>query len=134
MRLRKPVLLYSQNLQAGSCLAFVLNVRPNFVVRHVDSKIRYLAALKSDIAWEAAVILAFGDLERTSDLVTLAGRKAIPTMVLAYSNEFPSEAVASVSLPFGASNAEVIERLKLITVRKRGPKPGSRQAAVLEVA
>lgn len=127
MRRRRKILLYSENSHKGSCLAFTLNLQPQFAVQQIDSRIGYLALLDPD--WHAIAILADKDDEKTADLIKRAYRFRIPVMVINPTNDLNTNLQAHATLTNKATSYEIINYLLSISARKRGPRSGSTRSA-----
>jgi DNA-binding NtrC family response regulator len=124
MRPRKKVLIVGECEDRVSILAFALGL----TTYHVTTSSSAAAAL--DLMRERAFELLLVDLplagaERLCDFAAAIEVKTPSVLVGARSDFDNSEVVADARVVPQRDRAELLERIKIITARKRGPKKGS---------
>lgn len=130
-RPRKPVLLYCSNEQTMSVIRCVINnlsKAPYYTVHSattVDQAIQFIEDKNSGF-FDAAIIVhsSTRDAARRLDGY-LQANTDIPSIWLTESagnRELYQSSMADASFPFGAPVAAWLERLRILSVRKRGPK------------
>jgi hypothetical protein len=122
MRRRKKILLWSERDDEAGMLAFILNTQPWFAVTKCTAA-EFAGTLAAASGLSLVILLDNGNRELTATLASLAGN-ACPVLVIAKVKGEPIDIIdAAAVFPYGASNAELLERVRVMTARKCGPKP-----------
>jgi hypothetical protein len=139
MRPRRKILLWSQREEDAKLIAFALNTSLHVTTERCKTASSLILALRADLEGTDLIILAdSGDHDLTEAVAKQAHGTAlrVPILVLARLKEKSPLDVeaASLILPYGTSNADLFERVKVMTARKRGPRKANPPVAVAEVA
>lgn len=128
MRPPKKILLVGDNEERVSLLAYVLHIHHYCVVTAQSAS----EAEQLLVEASADLLLVLWPLDRASEF--LKGFKAIdrgvPVLVLAYKVSYDAALqtfwanVDGVLWRDHCSSAEILDRVKLMSARKRGPRPG----------
>ena len=124
MRPRKQILLWAEREDQAGRLAFVLNTQPHFAVTKAVTDAEFAKAVTRE--WDLVIVPTAVSPRRTANKAALAHRAAgSPVLILTWEKGTlaPQSPDAAIVRPHGASNAEIIERVRNLTARKRGPKP-----------
>ena len=126
MRPRKKILCFDEDEKELSIFKFVLETRGYLVLEaHTPQE-----AIEIFTASFPVDLVLVADYENTRQqlVVTLNNLGPhIPIMILG-SASYESNVAAAMVCKYRCSSAELLERVKLMSTRKRGPKPGSPSA------
>jgi len=131
MRPRRHILLFTERVLEGGNLTFALDTRLRVDTTHVEGYEDFKAALS--VPWDLIIIPHTFWMHTTTVRVALARAVGCPVLVTCWEkkSEPPSFTEADVMLPYGASNADLMERVRCLLVRRRGPKPARFAAAAV---
>lgn len=137
MKLSRHILLVSEDKECSSLLRFVLrnsSYRPDYPCYQVTSDDSAQEALDSLRTEQYDLILALYPLKHIDTLIERARviDKSLKTLVLA-SNASQVFAPFADALLFKPTTAEVLERIKSLVCRKRGPHQGWKKEVAKEV-
>jgi hypothetical protein len=135
-RPRKSILIYADNEDELGRLAYALNIAGHYAAAKASCD-EQLAYLLKNAEWDLVVIMHEGDAEHTESLAFRARRStACPVMVL---DEGKGAASSFQSASFVlnvrfATMADILDRVAILCVRKRGPKPAQSVHAAERIA
>ncbi len=129
MRPRKKILLWSEREDEAGMPPFMLNTQPWFAVTKCTAA-EFPGALAETTDLSLVILLDNGNRELTATLASLTRRADCgPVLIVAKAKGEPIDSAdAAAVLPYGASNAELLDRARILTARKRGPKPQRKPA------
>ncbi len=125
MRPSKRILLLSTRDAEAGPLAFVLATKAGLKVTKAGTDRTFEALLRSD-RWDLVIIPHLLNHRNTAHKCALVRRLGgCRVLILTWEKGCcpPLDTGASAVLPYGASNAEIIDRVRILTAAKRGPKP-----------
>jgi hypothetical protein len=131
MRPHKKILLLSASEDRLSVVAFMLNVNGFSVTPALssDQALELLDAGRYDLLF---AVLPFTGIERV--MQQGASDTFMRTMILSgKSYDCPPGISAHAALPLNALHAEILERVKVLTAAKRGPKPTMKPPQIVAV-
>lgn len=138
MRPRKRILLYCEDEQRASELAFVVNNCYDLKVAKCES-VEQFRHMLPQISWELVVVVYEASIERTEDICLRARRGAdCPVLVLRWPVRVYMPVLASLALPGTVSMEGVLDAMRNLSKRHRGPKKGTKRvqpvAVVLQIS
>lgn len=133
MRPRKRILLYCEDEQRASELAFVVNNCYDLKAAKCES-VEQFRHMLPQISWELVVVVHGPSIERTEDICLRARRGAdCPVMVLRWPAGIMSPLSASLALPSAVSMEGVLDAMRNLSKRKRGPKKGTKRVQPVSI-
>jgi hypothetical protein len=122
----RRILLFAQAKDEAGLFAFVLNQHTIFDVTKAASD-KQLQALLPMLEWDLVIIPHIDAVKQTAARAALSKRvlPRQPVMILCWGNASQPPIVpdADIIAPHGATNADIIERVRVLSRRKRGPRP-----------
>ncbi len=131
----KQILLWAEREEYAGLLAFVLNTHHEWSVTKAANDRQFQALLSRK--WDLVIVPHAVSPKRTENKAALVRRATdCPILVLTCEEGYPAPwpVGAAAVLPWGTSNAEILERVRILLHRKRGPKKHTKRAALAEVA
>lgn len=129
MRPRKPVVVWCENEVTASDLAFILNNQIHVKAEVVDMAafFRRCLDLRNSLS---AVLIDTGNHAVIGVLNKFALQYGVPVTVVCRIAEAETPTIlGAVTLPAGTPNAQVIDHVRLLTTRRRGPHVDTIQVA-----
>ncbi|MGA9071028.1 MAG: hypothetical protein WB424_12275 [Terracidiphilus sp.] len=122
MRPPKKILVWSEREEEAGVLVFVLSTHARFCVKKAATMQEFMNALGEE--WDLVILPHAVSSRWTSRRAELVKRSQdCPILILSWDKNIPAPKLPEVSavLPYEATIFEVLEKIRFLMIRKRGP-------------